>query len=69
MLVGISLNLNLNPNLTLNKKRVVSRGSDNLVALLVAEKRQDCSFHVWLLESDRIVASTAGGSTSNVEGE
>ena len=33
--VGVSLNLNPNLILTLNKQRVVSRGSDTLVALLV----------------------------------
>ena len=32
--VGISINLILNPNLTLNKKWVVLGGSDNPVALL-----------------------------------
>ncbi len=33
--VGISFTLNHNPNLNLNKKRLVSRGSDTLVALVV----------------------------------
>ena len=55
--VEISLNLTLNHNLTLNKKRVVSRGSDTLVALLVRLK----------LKSDRSVASTTGDSSNNFQ--
>ena len=51
LLVGISLNHNLNLILTLNMKRVVLRGSGNPAALLVRLG----------LESDKSAASTSGG--------
>ena len=54
MVVSLNPNLILNPTLG-NIDRVVSRGSDTLVALVGRLG----------LKSDRIVASTAGGLTSN----